>query len=199
MRVNQRMRVTAGMAASLAITVSAPLAGQQAYTSAGPGTQVISPAVEITVITEGRADGIANLELLVLWRGAAGCFLRPRSLTSGGGTSEGHSRLLIRRGDLQLTLEYDRPTRVVTIQGTAVRLAADNVVFVDDVDAPGGPRVTGTMRVERAMPGSPGQIGLVLRESREIMAFLRCDAGLPDRPERAWLGRLCMENIGVGR
>jgi hypothetical protein len=192
------MHVTAGIAAAIAIAASAAVAGQQLYrSSTGPGTQVISPAVEISVITEGQADGTDNLELLVLWRGAAGWFLRPGSMTSGGGTSEGHSRLTIRRGDLQLTLEYDRPTRVVTIQGQPVRLAADNVVFVDDVDAPGGPRVTGTMQVTRAMPGSAGQIGLVLKESPEIMAFLRCDAALPDRPERGWLRRLCMENIGV--
>jgi hypothetical protein len=160
---------------------------------------VISPAVEVSVITEREADGVDQLELLVLWRGAAGWFLRPGSLTSNRTTAAGHSYLTIRRGDLQLTLEYDRATRVVTIQGKPVTLAADNVVFVDDVDAPDGPRVTGTMRVARAMPGSAGQIGLVLKESREMMSFLRCDAPLPDVPARVMLERLCLQNIGIAR
>ena len=192
--------VTVCMAVAIAVTGSVSLTrgAQTVRSSTGPGTQVIPPSVEISVMTEG-ADGRENLELLVLWRGAAGWFLRPGSLTSGSSTAAGHSELTIRRGDLQLTLEYDRPTRVVTIQGKPVRLGADNVVFVDDVDAPGGPRVTGTMRVPRAMPGSAGQIGLVLKESREIMSFLRCDATLPDVPERTWLARLCLQNIGIER
>jgi hypothetical protein len=86
-----------------------------------------------------------------------------------------------------------------TIQGKQVTLAKDNVVFVDDVDVPDGPRVTGTMSVDRVMPGSAGQIGLVLKKSREIMSFLRCDATLPGVPGRAMLEGLCLQNIGVAR
>jgi hypothetical protein len=172
---------------------------EQVSRTTGPGTEVISPAVEISVMTEGRADGTDELELLVLWRGAAGWFLRPGSTTAGRSTDAGHSVLTIKRGDLHLTLEYDRTTRVVTIQGKPLTLGADNVVFVDDVDVRDGPRVVGTMRVARAMPGSAGQIGLVLKQSREIMSFLRCDAKLPDVPERAWLAGLCLQNIGIAR
>ncbi len=172
---------------------------EQTSTTTGPGSQVISPTVEITVFTEGRADGADELELLVLWRGAAGWFLRPGSATAGRTTSAGRSHLTIQRGDLQLTLEYDRTNRVVSIQGKPVTLARDNVVFADDVDLRDGPRVTGTMHVPRAMPGSAGQIGLVLKQSREIMSFLRCDAALPDVPERAWLAGLCLQNIGIAR
>jgi hypothetical protein len=184
-----------------ALTVGAALAGdeQTSRSTTGPGTQVISPTVEVSVITERQADGADHLELLVLWRGAAGWFLRPGSMTAGRGTAAGRSHLTIQRGDLQLTLDYDRATRVVTIQGKPFTLGTDNVVFVDAVDVPGGAKVAGTMRVPRAMPGSAGQIGLVLKESREIMSFLRCDTALPDVPERAWLGGLCLQNIGIAR
>ena len=146
------------MAVAMALICSASLAlGHQLSGSSGPDTQVISPTVEVSVITERHNDGVDQLELLVLWRGAGGWFLRPGSMTSGRGTSAEHSHLTIRRGNLQLTLEYDRPTRVVTIQGKPFNLPGDNVVFVDAVDVPEGPRVTGTMRVAQAMPGPPGK------------------------------------------
>jgi len=184
----------------VALALIATLArAEQGSRAMGPGTEVISPTVEISVIADERADGTGELELLVLWRGAAGWFLRPGSLTAGRSTNEGHSHLTINRGDLHLTLEYDRATRVVTIQGKPLTLGADNVVFVDDVDVRDEARVVGTMRVARAMPGSAGQIGLVLKQSREIMSFLRCDAKLPDVPERAWLAGLCLQNIGIAR
>ena len=191
-------RYSGYMAAVFALWAAALARAEQISTTTGPGSQVISPTVEITVMTEGRADGADELELLVLWRGAAGWFLRPGSTTAGRTTSVGRSHLTIQRGDLQLTLEYDRANRVVTIQGKPVTLTRDNVVFVDDVDRD-GPRVVGTRRVPRAMPGSAGQIGLVLKQSREIMSFLRCDAALPDVPERAWLAGLCLQNIGIAR
>lgn len=86
----------------------------------------------------------------------------------------------VARDGVTFTLEYDSPTRTAIVDGKAVKVEDRNVVFVDDVDSAAGPRVTGTMRIESRMPGSAGQIGLLLRDSPEIKTFLRCDATSPD-------------------
>jgi hypothetical protein len=105
------------------------------------------------------------------------------------------------RGDrtLTLTLAYDSAKRLAIVQGKRVELAENNVLFVDDVDSPNGPRVTRTMNIPRAMPGSSGQIGLALRESPAIMSFLRCDAAPASGENRLLLEGLCRQNIGVVR
>jgi hypothetical protein len=59
--------------------------------------------------------------------------------------------------------------------------------------------VTGTKRIEPAMPGAAAQIGLVLRTSPEIMSYLRCDATPPGTRGYAFLAQLCLQNIGVAK
>jgi hypothetical protein len=116
-----------------------------------------------------------------------------------GGQSTGRYHQTITQGGLTFTLEYDSSTRVAIVDGKTIKMAESNVVFVDDVDSSAGPRVTGTMSIESRMPGSAGQIGMVLRLSPEIMSFLRCDAKAPDGRGQAFLGRLCLQNIGADR
>jgi hypothetical protein len=159
---------------------------------------MMSPVVVATWIAERQEGGSEQLQLLVLWRGAVGWFFKGGGLVSGGG-SAGRYNTTIVYGGVRLTLDFDPSTRVATVQGTTLELGADNVVFVDDVDSPKGPRVTGTKRVERAMPGSAGQIGLVLRTSPEIMSFLRCDSTPPGARGQAFLEQLCLQNIGVSK
>lgn len=161
----------------------------------------MSPAVVATWITEQQGDGPVELEMLILWRGNPGWFLRAGgSSSSGSGVVRGDHRTnheTIVQGGVRLTYGYDSQTRLATVQGTTFDLRESNVVLVDDVDAPGGARVSGTLRVARSMPGSAGQIGLVLRTSPEIMAFLRCDARAPESPAKAYVDRLCVQNLGV--
>lgn len=162
-------------------------------------TQIMSPVVVASWITERSGDGVERLQLLVLWRGTPGWFLPEGGSGVSGGGSGDRYHATITEGDLQLTLDYDSSRRVATVHGKTIDISKDNVVFVDEVDSPTGPRVTGTMRVERAMPGSAGQIALVLRTSPEIMSFLRCEATTTDLRKRAVLERLCLENIGIRR
>lgn len=161
-------------------------------------TQIISPAVVVTWLTE-RSDGSERLRLLVLWRGTPGWFLRPGDSSVSGSESAGRYHQTITQGGLTFTLDYDPARRVAVVDGESVDLGDRNVVFADDADSPGGPRVIGTMRVESQMPGSAGQIGLVLRRSPEIMGFLRCDAPAAEGRAQAFLARLCLENIGTNR
>jgi hypothetical protein len=164
---------------------------------AGASMQWLSPAVVVSWIIEPQPDASEHVRLIVLWRGTPGWFMRPGGSTATDGSSAGQSHHVITQGGVRLTLDYDPSARVATIQGRSLALGQDNVVFVDDVDSAAGPRVTGTGRVPRALPGSAGQIGLVLRKSPEVVAFLRCDAVLPDPGARAVLGNLCLQNLGV--
>jgi hypothetical protein len=142
------------------------------------------------------------LELLVLWRGMPGWFLDPGGSGGFGGGPALYSTWITRihgNRTLTLTLDYDSTKRLAVVQGTPLELAGNNVLFVDDVDSPAGPRVIRMIRIAPTMPGSAGQIGLVLRESPEIMSFLRCDSAPSSGPHRPLLEHLCMQNIGVAR
>jgi hypothetical protein len=160
-------------------------------------TSVISPVVKATWFTE-RRNGATQLDLLVLWRGTPGWFMQPGGSGGRGGGPSRPQSAWITHGALTLTVEFDSSERVAVVQGQRLDLGDDNVVLVDEIDSPTGPRVTGTLRVPRAMPGSAGQIGLVLRESREIVSFLRCDARPADGRGQAYLERLCLQNLGIG-
>jgi hypothetical protein len=162
----------------------------------------MSPPVVATWITEQHGDEPVQLRLLILWRGTPGWFLRAGGSSVSGGsrsTDQQKSYQTIVQGGIRLTFDFDEATGIATIQGTTLDLREDNVVLVDDVDSPDGPRVSGTMRVTRSMPGSAGQIGLVLRGSPEIMSFLRCDAVVPDDLPKRLLEHLCVQNLGVAR
>jgi hypothetical protein len=160
-------------------------------------TSVISPVVMATWFAE-RRDGTTQLDLLVLWRGPPGWFTQPGGSGGRGGGSSRPQSAWITHGALTLTVEFDPSERVAVVQGQRLDLGDDNVVLVDDVHSPTGPRVTGTLRAPRAMPGSAGQIGLVLRESPEVVSFLRCDARRADGRGQAYLERLCLQNLGIG-
>lgn len=183
-----------GAAALLMLPVSA--ASQVVESSTSPSS-VISPAVEASWFATGRG-GVEHLELLVLWRGTPGWFMEPGG--SSGGSSGGNGVPLsswINRGDVRLTVTFDPVKRVATVQGKRLDLADHNVVFVEDVDTAAGARVVKTMKVPSLMPGSAGQIGLVLKESPEIMTFLQCDATRADGRASGYLRQLCLQNIGI--
>lgn len=170
--------------------------------SSSGGTSVISPVVMASWFTARAPNGVEQLELLVLWRGMPGWFLDPGGSGGSGGGSAPHSTWITRihgNRTLTLALDYDSTKGLAVVQGTPLELARNNVLFVDDVDSPAGPRVTRMIRIAPAMPGSAGQIGLVLREAPEIMSFLRCDSAPSSGPNRPLLEHLCMENVGVAR
>ena len=93
-------------------------------------------------------------------------------------------------GDVRLTFGYDYTSRIVTVQGKRIDIGEGNVVFVEQVDAPTGPRITRTMSIERAMPGSAGQLAPMLWMSPDIMSFLQCDATTTDVRKQRTLEQL---------
>ena len=165
--------------------------------SSGGATSVISPVVVAQWFTSRRGT-TEQLELLVLWRGTPGWFLQPGGSGGSGFGASSPDYTWIKYGSVTLSLDFDATKRTATVQGQNVPLADNNLLFVDDVDGPTGPRVTGTMAIPRAMPGSSGQIGPVLAKSLRIMSYLRCDAG-SESPQKALLEPLCLQNVGVAR
>jgi hypothetical protein len=88
----------------------------------------------------------------------------------------------LRYGGLEFNTSYDLQTRIAKVQGQDVELKDANMILVDNVDSPNGPRVVETMTVDaRALePASPFHIQSVLKRSPKLVAYLRCDARLPD-------------------
>jgi hypothetical protein len=165
--------------------------------SSGGGNTMISPTVFASWVTERVGNGPEELRLLVLWRGTPGWFF-----VGGGriGLSSGKPRThrIIEYGDVRLTLDYGEDD-AVAINGREVHLGTDNVVYVDDVDAPTGARVVRTSRVPLKMPGSAGQIGLAIRGVPEVVAYLKCEARAPDPQRQTMIEMLAACVVTLGR
>jgi hypothetical protein len=143
-----------------------------------------------------ESDGTRALVFLVLWRGSPGWFARGSGNGASGGGNCRVYHTTIRRGDLQLQIEFDSTTRLATISqallvpervGTirkkAIELRDHNVILVDGVDEAQEPQIVGTLRVDPTLPPgrSPLNLGETLRQSKEILSFLQCgDTRMPD-------------------
>jgi hypothetical protein len=158
--------------------------------SIGGNNGMISPTVFATWITQRVGNDAEQLRLLVLWRGTPGWYGVPGGKIDGASSAAG-THWTIEKGDIRLTVDYGAGD-AVAINGRDVHLGTDNVVYVDDVDAPGGARVIRTSRIPSQMPGSAGQIGLAIRDIPDLVTYLRCDARAAD-PQR----QMMIENLGA--
>ena len=164
--------------------------------SSGGGNTMISPTVFASWVTERVGNGPVQLRLLVLWRGTPGWFF------VGGGriatSSDGARTLLtIEYGAVRLKLSHGAGD-TISVNGREVHLGTDNVVYVDDVDAPAGARVVRTSRIPSNLPGSEGQIGLAIRDVPEIVAYLKCDARASDAQRQMMIedSAACIVTLG---
>src|SRR5918993_4787808 len=83
--------------------VRMPPPGRTATQSA---TQPISPVAVMTWVTRYGSDGVHTLDLLVVWRGNPGWFVRGSQRASSGGGSGDTFRQTFRYGDLELELAF---------------------------------------------------------------------------------------------
>lgn len=174
--------------------------------------QVVSGVVMASWVARVERDGTRTLAFIVLWRGSPGWFARG---SRGGGSGGGNCRLYhstINRGDLQLQVEFDSETRLVTIsqapldpqtglaaiQKKEIELRDQNVVLVDGVDEAKGPRIVGTLRVDSTLPpgDSPLWLGETLRRSQEIVSFLKCDTRMADPLAQKMAEIVCASVLG---
>ena len=168
------------------------------------GTAPISPSVMATELGSVDASGQGTLQLLILWRGTPGWFMRDggsSSSGSGGSAGPGSNMIFshwISQGGVNLTVRFDPSTRKVWIQDRELALDDANVVLVDGVDSPAGPQVVRTLRIDPeyettmepppyAMPGRgpkmrarPVPVQTFIRRSPELIEFVQCDTSLPN-------------------
>lgn len=189
-----------------AVMLAQPFPGGGSSSTSAP----VSPSVMATMMTVGGEPGKGELDLLVLWRGSPGWFWRAdgrggQGSSSGGGGMLGRSGSEVRtewlsHGGVNLNLRFEPASRRLWILDQPVTLDDANVVLVDGVDEPTGPRVVATVRIAPAYdaatdqppgmlsarpPGAPPLQGVppqtFIRRSPELVAFLRCDVKAPDR------------------
>ena len=174
--------------------------------------QVVSGVAMASWMARVERDGTRTLAFLVLWRGSPG-WVAPGSGSgaSGGGDCRLYHKT-IRRGDLQLQVEFDSQTRIATIsqapldpktglatiQKKQVELRDQNVILVDGVDDAKGPRIVGTLRVDPALPSgrTPLNLGETLRQSQEMVSFLKCDTPMADPLRQRMAEIVCASVMG---
>ena len=167
-------------------------------TATSSATQPVSSVALASWVTRYGNDGVHALELLVVWRGQPGWFLRsgPRSSSAGGSGSSFHSTSQF--GGVTMSLDFDSATRVAEIQGQRVDLKDSNVVLIDNVDRPDGLSVSGQLHVDpevALLGGGHPDIDAVFMRSADIVSFLKCDVPLPGGRGPGSVGSTCARLI----
>jgi hypothetical protein len=161
---------------------------------------VLSPAVVAYWQTHDNGDGTGSLDLLILWRGTPGWFLRGDGSSGGGvgGGGFGHWTIshTMTYGDVSVSFDlissspdFDPATTVAQILGSEIGLRDTNVVLIDGVDS-GPPTIVATQHVDPAFTGRD-PVAVIVKRSPELFEFLRCDITLPDPNQQAIMSFLC--------
>ena len=187
---------------ALSLVVMASLSAGQAPPRApvgriqSAGDRPLSAAVVGAWFTHSDAPGSGTLDLLVLWRGSPGWFMKSGSQgSSGGGSSTGRRGVTVKYGGLHLHALFDGPERLAEIDGRKIPLDDHNVLLVDDVDSADGLKVVKTLRVDPTL-ADRNRPEIVIRRSPELIAYLRCDLKLPDARQQAMIDIICAQVIG---
>jgi hypothetical protein len=154
-------------------------------------TQVMSPTVVASWYVQQEANQPNRLQLVVLWRGTPAWWRQPGCIGSCGDADP-----TVQYGSVHLTIRYDPVKRIATVNGRDIVLHADNVLYVDGVDAPGGPTAFRTSHIDPRMPGTFGQIGTMLGNSQAILDYMQCRARSGIATVDAALATMCLTNLG---
>ena len=139
-------------------------------------THKISPTAVMTWATLQDHDNVHTLALIVVWKGSEGWHSRHSSENSSGGAAERWFEYTVRDGGLALKVRFDAVQRIAEIRGRKLALRDANVVLVDGVDSPSGPRVVGTLRIDPKVATAADGFPLVedvWRRSPEIVSFVK--------------------------
>ncbi len=201
------MRIEVPLAAALALSLAISLTAQGRLGTSSGGSYVISPAVVATALFANGSGDDAELQVLVLWRGSPGWFLdgdhsgsstRSDSRTMSRDTRGGPILHEFYFGNRRLRVRLDPRSETAEIGETVISLRDGRAVLVDEVDDAGGPRVIGTRLIGTQASGVPPRIEPLLRESPELVAFLRCDQRVADSriPIQTMVAATCREILG---
>jgi hypothetical protein len=191
------MRIALAFLVTLAAATISPIV--HAQTSAG-SNRVLSPTTVAYWQQHDNGDGTGSLDVLVLWRGTPGWFLRGNGTSGGGGPNGGFGQWQASHwmtyGDITLTLgfkstskDFDPASTVVTIFDREIALQDTNVVLIDGVDS-GTPNIVGTRYVEPRFSGQDA-VAAIVKRTPELFEFLRCDVTLPDANQQAMMALVC--------
>ena len=191
-------------ASAVALTMAFAVVFAQAPQSQGPPpgvpadsntSRIVSPTVVATTMVR-TLDGANSLNLMVLWRGANGWFLKPGARGGGGGGRAGTLTARARYAGLDLAAELELQPRVVRIQNNPVTLKPvdANVILVDEVEGP-NLRVVTTLKIDPAMTADK-QIEPLLKRSAEMVKFLQCDQKLDNPAMQSMVERSCQTVSG---
>ncbi|HEY2796915.1 MAG TPA: hypothetical protein VGK26_03420 [Thermoanaerobaculia bacterium] len=177
---------------SRAVAAAAPESG-----GGESGSPPVSAGVVATWFASHAGDAAPELDLLILWRGAPGWFLKPhtggKKETGSMSSSHGRPERVTARAEMAgvvLEAELDVARRHARVGPHEIDLGESNVVLIDGVDEERGFRLAGLLKVDRAFPSSP-DVAPVLARSAEVVAFLRCETAVEDPSIDAMLHATC--------
>ena len=193
------------VASSLAaVLLVAPLAWSEEMSQSeavefSTGNGPVSPAVVATFVWRSQPPGSPELQLLVLWRGTPGWFMRgPNGYTQSGsgqaGVDESGPGVVVEHwsyAGTRLDLEFDPSKRAARVQDHEIALGSANVILVDDVDGETGSKIAGSLQVDALFRDEPAEIEVIIRRNPELYDFLRCDAKLPDAKSQPMFDSRC--------
>jgi hypothetical protein len=186
------------------VTVASAMVFAQAPQSQGspPGvpmdsstSRMVSPTVVATAMVR-TLDGVNSLNLMVLWRGSNGWFVKPGARGAGGGGNQRTLNARVRYAGLDLLAELDLQPRAARIQSNPVTLKPidANVILVDEVEGP-SLKVVATLKIDPAMTPDK-QIEPLLKRSPEIVKFLQCDQKVDNPAIQSMVERSCQIVMG---
>jgi len=178
----------------IAVAVLAPSA--YAQTGGSSSTRPLSSAVVASWSSRWGKTGTA--ELLVLWRGTPGWFANGEGsgsgTSSGSGSSLGHGWAYdyVTEGGKTFVLSFDLDRSIVKILDEEISLARTNLVLVDFVDGPDGPRIVDRRWIDTTPPPeSRDPLPAIIRRTPGLFEYLRCDVQLPDQLQNKMAQMLC--------
>lgn len=140
----------------------------------------------VTTHPDGR-----RIELLLVWRGTPGWFLKSGARrSSGGGSAQSYSST-DQYGETEVSFEYvGTQGRRVILPNRSVDLGDHNVVLVDDVDATTGLRFLKSLRIDPGID-DPQALAPAIARSPELVEFLQCGVQLESVSAQRTTGGIC--------
>jgi hypothetical protein len=192
-----RVFVSIGVASMLALLTVVPGRAEQAPTQSNTfersgSTQPISPVAVVSWVSVSGSGGML-LDLAVVWRGSPGWFMvnshGGSSGGSGGGSGAGY-RTAQRYGNVEVGFTLKDSPLIVTIGNNSIDLGDHNVVLVDGVDDPSGPKILKSLRIDPEF-SNRRELEAVLGRSAEVVSFLRCDVKLDNPAQQRTIDIFC--------
>lgn len=137
-----------------------------------------TPVSGTTVATLVTKDGSA-VDLLVLWRGTPGWFMTSDYQASRGGSAPLYDGTIYFNGHL-FNWDINFVTRVAHVAGSRLDLKSRNVVLVDGMDAPAGPRIVNTLTVDEDPSVTFPDMRPLVWRIPALVAYLQCDQQFSD-------------------